>query len=204
MRMEKFTYSQGYGRIAGLNGTTKYMVKAYAVLENDTVYGAVDTFTTISFDRSPKTLDYSNVWENSNSTVFDIGTDEILSGKTYYYTSNENRTMRTTCGQVGCYKVRDSIHNDLWVQMYYGNGIRKVIIPPTFKYENEFLSITASEEMGDAVDKFYYSVNGDPLDFASWISEYASPIKVKSGDVVHAYIKTTKGYLSTPNSFVVE
>ena len=202
--MEKFTYSQGYGRIMGLNGTTKYMVRAYAVLKKDTVYGAVENFTTISFDRSPSTLDYSNVWENSSYTIFDIGTDEILSGKTYYFTSNENRTMRTTCGQVGCYKVRDSLHNDLWVQMYYGNGIRKVIIPPTFKYEDGLLSITASEEMEDVVDKFYYCVNGDPLDFASWTSEYKNPIKVKSGDVVHAYVRTTKGYLSTPNSFIVE
>lgn len=204
MRMEKFTYSQGYGRIAGLNGSTKYMVRAYAVLKKDTVYGTVENFTTISFDRSPSTLDYSNVWENSSYTIFDILTDEILSGKTYYYTSNENTTMRTTCGQVGCYKVRDSIHNDLWVQMNYAYGTRKVIIPPTFKYENDLLSITASEETEDVVDKFYYSVNGDPLDFASWTSEYSSPIKVKSGDVVYAYIKTAKGYLSTPNSFVVE
>ena len=52
--------------------------------------------------------------------------------------------------------------------------------------------------------KFYYCVNGDPLDFASWTSEYKNPIKVKSGDVVHAYVRTTKGYLSTPNSFIVE
>lgn len=204
MRMEKFAYSQGYGRIVGLNGTTEYMVKAYAVLKKDTVYGTAEKFTTISFNRSPKTLDYSNVWQNSSYTIFDIATDEILSGKTYYFTSNENTNMRTSCGQVGCYKVRDSIHNDLWVQMMFGYGIHKVIIPPAFKHENGLLSITASAEIDDAVDKFYYSINGDPLDFASWTNEYTGPVKVESGDVVHAYIKTAKGYLSTPNSFIVE
>ena len=204
MRMEKFAYSQGYGRIVGLNGTTEYMVKAYAVLKKDTVYGTAEKFTTISFNRSPKTLDYSNVWQNSSYTIFDIATDEILSGKTYYFTSNENTNMRTSCGQVGCYKVRDSIHNDLWVQMMFGYGIHKVIIPPAFKLENGLLSITASAEIDDAVDKFYYSINGDPLDFASWTNEYTGPVKVESGDVVHAYIKTAKGYLSTPNSFIVE
>ncbi len=204
MRMEKFAYSQGYGRIVGLNGTTGYMVKAYAVLKKDTVYGTAEKFTTISFNRSPKTLDYSNVWQNSSYTIFDIATDEILSGKTYYFTSNENTNMRTSCGQVGCYKVRDSIHNDLWVQMMFGYGIHKVIIPPAFKLENGLLSITASAEIDDAVDKFYYSINGDPLDFASWTNKYTGPVKVESGDVVHAYIKTAKGYLSTPNSFIVE
>ena len=83
-------------KLMGLLGSTRYFVRAYAKTPKAIFYGKALRLTTPNFKRDvSKSLDVSNVYWESQFTLFDLLTDEIIlpdnnGNYSFWYSSNEN------------------------------------------------------------------------------------------------------------------
>ena len=88
--------------LLGTKGATVYLVRAYAISGTDTVYGKIKSFTTANYKRQMNTkLSHANVFWNSNHTLFDLLTDEVITPDVngvynFWYSSFEDINVYAT------------------------------------------------------------------------------------------------------------
>ena len=191
-----------------LMGNTDYYVRAFVIDNNNNVnYGGIENVHTQNYNRYNGNAGYGNVWYAFQYTLFDLVTDEIIDPNDgFYYTTNENPT--TVNYQVGtdyntCYKIATKWNYELWYYHSWWCDYSKIVRTPVMKYKNGKLEITKAEADADKDITIYYSINGDGTRPENFTQIYSEPLTVENNSIVYCYAKSSDGYISYTNRYVV-
>lgn len=191
-----------------LKPNTDYYVRAYAIREDGSiVYGQIKTVHSINVNRYNGHSDYANVFHAFDYTLFDLITDEIIyPNKGYYYSTNESPGIART--QIGnnyntCYKFKTEWNYKLWYYHSIHCQKDKIVNVPLLSFTNNKLLIQKNPFDANKDITIYYSINGNYFRPETFTNVYSNPIEINKPCTVYCYAKSSYGYISYTNMYVI-
>ncbi|MBR3455627.1 MAG: hypothetical protein IKH26_09920 [Bacteroidaceae bacterium] len=191
-----------------LKPNTDYHVRAYAIREDGSiVYGQIKTVHSINVNRYNGHSDYANVFHAFDYTLFDLITDEIIyPNKGFYYSTNESpRIARTQIGNNynTCYKFKTEWNYKLWYYHSIHCQKDKIVNVPLLSFTNNKLLIQKNPFDANKDITIYYSINGNYFRPETFTNVYSNPIEINKPCTVYCYAKSSYGYISYTNMYVI-
>ncbi len=195
--------------LVALKSEREYYVKAYAIkADGNIIYGQTESVHSQRYNRYDGTTDYANVWHAFDCTLFDLITDEIINPNDgFYYSTNENpRTVRRGVGTSynTCYKFATEWNYKLWYYHSTHCDEQKIVNSPIMSYKDGRLTIVKNSLDANKNITLYYSINGNFFRPETYTNVYSTPIEITEPCYVCCYAKSSDGYISYTNLFVVD